>query len=917
MQDLSVERLGLSVRTSNCLQRAKISYLSQLMTLKEEEMKTFRNMGAKSIQEVLDLQKSIISQYGNNLEYENEMLFVENILLPEDVMLIHKAFPECAGQSFEGIMYRDSDDILRKDVPIERLHLSVRTTNALLSAGYDSINKVAFEKIEIVQKIKSMGTKSVNELISFLRENADISSDNVSNEFIEDLFVRVKNVLENGSCDISYIARPIKFNLQKNKDKYKELCESTDIRGILDELLIQENIIKAISEYILSMILETRKGCSLSTIEEKIPDEIKQRKMVDEAIGILFDSKKIELFEGCYRAKLPGVIDWVETLKDNQKTAITLRLQGMTLEECGNAMGVTRERVRQITAKAIKNKPLLREDDFAYWYESYAINQEAFSIIFNEPMETLRYLSMAYYHGEKKVEEMIDDINLTKSLYHGCQNYIYRNSILLDGEYVQCKRDLLCKKLAQKLCSDKDMSFDDFYQEYLQLLKNNDLDTNEKLLFPSDRAFAARLEDSKYVLMKYGRKFRFYPIEEIDVVEFVEALHLEQYVDLEISTLKIYSDYAEVMQEYDIADEYELHNLLKKTQEVWNIGNKYNLVFSRMPFILFGNADREKQTEHLLMQVAPISIEEYCQFYEMEYGVLARTAMANMTPYISNYYHEGIYTIDQPLLDDEERSYLEGILCEDFYFMEDVKELYEKRFSLGDASRINPRTMKELGFRVFTNYIIRNTYASADDYFTKVYMSDDLLNLENQDTRIGYVQSANQALDNLRSSYELLEYEDKKYIKFSHLKNVYSEITKELFVDYVNKAIEFAGTQRFFTISKLIKDGLKHDVDCVGLGDWFNAGLLKNSKKIRFVKTGGGIIFFQGDRQFTTVDFIRYVLQEDRKMDVDKFVDYVKSEYKITLQREKISWLIKNSDMYYDSIMEKIYLTKEDYYDDI
>lgn len=238
MQDLSVERLGLSVRTSNCLQRAKISYLSQLMTLKEEEMKTFRNMGAKSIQEVLDLQKSIISQYGNNLEYENEMLFVENILLPEDVMLIHKAFPECAGQSFEGIMYRDSDDILRKDVPIERLHLSVRTTNALLSAGYDSINKVAFEKIEIVQKIKSMGTKSVNELISFLRENADISSDNVSNEFIEDLFVRVKNVLENGSCDISYIARPIKFNLQKNKDKYKELCESTDIRGILDELLM-------------------------------------------------------------------------------------------------------------------------------------------------------------------------------------------------------------------------------------------------------------------------------------------------------------------------------------------------------------------------------------------------------------------------------------------------------------------------------------------------------------------------------------------------------------------------------------------------------------------------------------------------------------------------------------------------------
>ena len=57
------------------------------------------------------------------------------------------------------------------------------------------------------------------------------------------------------------------------------------------------------------------------------------------------------------------------------------------------------------------------------------------------------------------------------------------------------------------------------------------------------------------------------------------------------------------------------------------------------------------------------------------------------------------------------------------------------------------------------------------------------------------------------------------------------DVAGQTFVDYVNKAIEFAGTQRFFTISKLIKDGLKHNVDCVGLGDWFDAGLLKNSKK--------------------------------------------------------------------------------------
>ena len=103
----------------------------------------------------------------------------------------------------------------------------------------------------------------------------------------------------------------------------------------------------------------------------------------------------------------------------------------------------------------------------------------------------------------------------------------------------------------------------------------------------------------------------------------------------------------------------------------------------------------------------------------------------------------------------------------------------------------------------------------------------------------------------------------------------------------------------------------------VGLGDWFNAGILKNSKKIRFIKSGGGIVFYKGNKQFTTVDFIRFIMKKIIKMDIDDFIDYIEDEYGILMQREKLPYLINNSDMYYDSIMEKIYLTKNDYYDEI
>ena len=46
----------------------------------------------------------------------------------------------------------------------------------------------------------------------------------------------------------------------------------------------------------------------------------------------------------------------------------------------------------------------------------------------------------------------------------------------------------------------------------------------------------------------------------------------------------------------DFLDEYELHNLLKRTEAMWNKG-EYNLEFGRPPNILFGPADSEEEQQ--------------------------------------------------------------------------------------------------------------------------------------------------------------------------------------------------------------------------------------------------------------------------------------------------------------------------------
>lgn len=65
------------------------------------------------------------------------------------------------------------------------------------------------------------------------------------------------------------------------------------------------------------------------------------------------------------------------------------------------------------------------------------------------------------------------------------------------------------------------------------------------------------------------------------------------------------------------------------------------------------------------------------------------------------------------------------------------------------------------------------------------------------------------------------------------------------------------------------------------------------------------------------MDFLTYILRKIKKMDICEFIDRISKDYGITLKKDKIIWLIKDSELYYDSNIKKIYLKKEFYYEDI
>ena len=54
MLELTIEELDLSVRSFNCLKRANINTVEDLISKTEDEMMKVRNLGRKSLEEVIN-----------------------------------------------------------------------------------------------------------------------------------------------------------------------------------------------------------------------------------------------------------------------------------------------------------------------------------------------------------------------------------------------------------------------------------------------------------------------------------------------------------------------------------------------------------------------------------------------------------------------------------------------------------------------------------------------------------------------------------------------------------------------------------------------------------------------------------------------------------------------------------------------
>lgn len=892
--DISV--LPLSVRSLNCLRHAEITTVGEMLDFPINQLITIRSMGKKSVEEVQFWIKNLPSGIGayTLMDSCDDSDHGDN----NQTSSVTKA-----------VVFLSETGAVVDDIPIEKTPLSVRAKNSLTHDGILFTSQLVGKTVQDLLPLKNMGRKTAEEILNYLTkvmvtytsEEGNVEQDKSScqNAIVSELLASYGQTESTWSKELLAI-----------QEQYPEAVGEALIYRLYNSQFVRATA----KTTILQIIESNRNVISKSNLSEQLPNHLSNTTVLEELLLELEAVSAVEIGDIMIYRQYPSIVQFARQIKDDRtRDVIQARLGGQTLQEIGDRYSMTREGIRQIMKKGLRKKPYLREDKYSYIFEHYDFSVEDFMLAYDEPTECYYYLeiiSKSARAKRKPIEEILTDTLVSPEMRKKAEKAIYRSYIATDGVHVKTTRQTLAKHFVKTRCKSL-TKYDDFVREYNLWLDGLGLGDNFSLTIES-RGYENILNQCDYVLWNQWRSFRYYNIVDQDFGELLSTIDFDQFQNTEISSLKLFRDYKELMQQYDIHDEYELHNLLKK---IWSNENG-QVAFRKMPTIEVGIPDRDEQVLSLLLQYAPISAENLSTKYEEAYGIKAASVLANYLGCLDVYYFDGVYSITSDNLPPIQFERMKDVLTDVFYTISDVKRLFLREFPDADTSSINPYTLKTLGFRVYSGYVVKNTYPSAVDYFRELLTTEDVVNAKALSRSVLNVVAYSSELYRLRSNYEIVEYAPLQYINIRRLNA--AGITVEHFKKYCSDVAAYHEKGEYFTVKSMHQNGFTHELDDLGFDEWFYSSvLLEDRNCFSYQRIGGSRIFLRGKSGATLGDMLVWLLEQRQKIDLYDLIDLLEDHYGISLPKEKLMEIISGTTLYYDTIMEAVYIDYDTYFEEI
>lgn len=871
-----IEDLNLSVRSYNCLKRANLDLVHQVLECYPNDYLALRNMGQKSADEICSVLEKLAAEIVKNTltdeDYIAQKITPSPTPSPEEPsnpdaltvleMLAHPKFQKKAHTC-----------LLEMDISVESMGLSVRATGALKRADKFTLSAILPIYPDGIASLRNIGAKTVAE------------------------------IQEKVSC-----------YLEKLQPIVAAYCG-----GDTDAMYTDEYI----AEKVMGCFDNTGfSGLSFQQMRAVLPDVITDKR-IKKCIGGLIAENKLEYVDfRCYRV-YPSVFDVLQEclLSEGDKAILRQRMAGITLEAIAAERGITKERVRQIVNKKLDKLReyainaygvhYFDEDFYTYLYEHYDVEKELWFNYLGVSERAFGYLVNTYSRGRVKIESALSDPEVNLILKFKIREYLNRRKILIDGILMEGQRSVIEDYALAKLCRDE-MSYDEFVDLYNGLLRENGIEYNEKVYYTEEvrRTRSNRLAGSMYCLWKQGERLRFYNIGAQDYTELLETLNLEGFQDTEISTLKFFNDYPAVMEKYDIRDQYELHNLLKK---IVDPKTYHDISFNRQPMIRFGEFDRDKAIYEIIEAFSPITADDLAEYVHSEYGYTKEIAMAGYFQPFMQYYHQGVFSVTFKRIPDERITVLLDNLPGEFYYIAEIKDVYKKLFPGADEEEINHRSLKGIGYTVLGNYALRG-FDTAEEFFRDALLRDDVFSITPLNKRYGNIQMYQQVLLDTKRNMDILLFEGDQYIQFRRLAKL--GIAKEDLINYCQFVFEAVEDETYFTAYSL-QGVVSSKLDDLGFDELFYGALLSASGLFGYVRSYGSFILYKGQntRYVSKDSFIVSLLSAYDSVELDDFIADCKEQYGVSItDRYDVTGALSGTDFYYDNIMGKIYRNKSYYY---
>ena len=692
--------------------------------------------------------------------------------------------------------------------------------------------------------------------------------------------------------EIGYaMAEKLKNAIKKNNEIILEQNRSVDTSQMLINILMECTREKEISFYDFKQ---------LSKKSESYPFE-----------NFDFDYEKImikkQLTMNMYgiRYKFISFKDYVnQNYKEKIAEIIIKRYSGMTLEKIAKGYGLTRERVRQICMKInLGNiEEIFEEDKYKIIFEKYKWDIKMFCMIFEENEFTYNYLKDKYVVGTEPLNSILNDDYFTE-----IQKNIYKtnNKIIVtsDGTCIRNHYEFFKKFLVKYASNEIDIeSLTEKYNNEVDLYLELELD---KL---NQRSLEGRLSNCDFAFFSGNHMVRYYDFNNLQEDSINQLKELIELSDGFYSTDYIFKNNINLMQELDIRSSNELHNILKLKID----DDENNVYFIRMPNFLVGYTSKDEFLLDKLKEFSPININEFIEMLYEDYGHKKNTMLSYLTSNFNVHLNNNTFNVVSKKLDDLQIERLKQHLINPIYSLEYL-ERFLKDNNYEDINEIITNyNLNFIGYKLKNGFIISAEYSGVYQYFDMISEREDIVKLDDDLVKSAVIYNS---LNYYCAENKLFKISNTIYITKRKMNSI--GIKEEDIVKFRMDVRERYFDCDYFSVNNIIDELDVNLFVSKGLTTSFIENLIYSIPEVHTLRIDNNRLFTFKKGNISIKGFMIDMIYKYRNISLYSLNCEIEKNYQIKVSEEKLRGYLYGTDIFYSNIMNKIYLDKNDYYEEV